>query len=98
MPQKEIPNDVLQFRLRMRLSQSEISRLLGHRSTRMFSRLERGGVLPTLTTAFKVGIILRAPVEFLFPSLYKELKAQIRSLEAQKVEVQQQLPIPLSSS
>jgi transcriptional regulator with XRE-family HTH domain len=86
-------NSLLAFRLRLNISQREVARLLGHGSTKMVSKLERGNATPSLTTALKLSAILRAPVEFLFPELYSELRQRIRQLESQKVEHIQQLPL-----
>lgn len=58
----------------------------------MLSRYELGRSVPPLWTALKLGIILRVPVEFLFPKLYDGMRNQIRAQEAQLNEpVQQRL-------
>lgn len=60
------------------VSSSRIAHLLGHRESSTFREFERGERLPSLVNAFRLGIILRVPVEFLFPDLYDELKNKIR--------------------
>ena len=47
----------------------------------MVSRYERGHSLPSLALALKLGIVLRVPVEFLFPHLYDQLRLRIREEE-----------------
>jgi DNA-binding XRE family transcriptional regulator len=58
------------YRRRMRFTTSQIGHLLGHQDSSTFCEFERGDRLPTLVNAFRLGIILRMPVEFLFPELY----------------------------
>ena len=74
----------------MGFSQRRVARLLGLRGTSMLSRYEHGRSLPPLKTAFSLGIILRVPVEFLFPVLYDGLRSRIRADEEQLAEPVQQ--------
>ena len=74
-------NRLVVYRRRMGFSQRRVARLLGLRGTSMLSRYEHGRSLPPLKTAFSLGIILRVPVEFLFPALYEGLRDQIRAEE-----------------
>jgi transcriptional regulator with XRE-family HTH domain len=91
---KHFPNDLLAFRLRLRLSRVEVAALLGHKSTKGISKLELGRSLPSFTNALKLGVIYRVPVDFLFSQLYQELRAEIRQREAgAKQEVQPELPL-----
>jgi DNA-binding XRE family transcriptional regulator len=69
------------FRRRMMFTTSHVAHLLGHRNTATFREFERGERLPSLINAFRLGIILRVPVEFLFPDLYDDLKNDIRAEE-----------------
>ena len=58
------------YRRRMRFSTRHVARLLGDKDISRLSKYERGQRLPDLRNAFRLSIILRVPVEFLFPSLY----------------------------
>ena len=74
-------NQLETFRRRRRLGPTDIARLLGHRDAKRYSKFERSARAPSLIDAFRLGIILRVPVEFLFPELYNELRLQIREQE-----------------
>ena len=74
----------------MTFSTSHVARLLGHQDTSTLSDYERGDRLPSLTNAFRLGIILRVPVEFLFASVYDTLREQIRAEEERLAAPQQQ--------
>lgn len=69
------------YRRRMGFSTATVAHLLGHGGTSVFRKFERGDRLPTLVSAFRLGVILRVPVEFLFPDLYDGIKIEIRSEE-----------------
>ena len=74
-------NRLASFRRERGYSQRRVARLLGHRSHGALSSYERGRVMPTLTMALKLEIILRTPVAFLFPDIYDRLRAGIRREE-----------------
>lgn len=74
-------NQLDHFRRRMRFTASHMARLLGHKDASTLSDYERGDRLPSLVNAFCLGIILRVPVEFLFPELYDGLRNDIRAKE-----------------
>lgn len=78
---KQKPNDLVLYRRRMGFTQKYVARLLGHRDTSMVSHYEHSRVLPPLMTALSLEIIYRAPVAFLFPGMYDELKKRIRTQE-----------------
>jgi len=65
----------------MRFSTSHIGHLLGHKDSSTYCDYERGDRLPSLVNAFRLSVILRTPVEFLFPSLYDSLRDSIRAEE-----------------
>lgn len=65
----------------MGFSQKAVAELLGHKDATLLCMYERGRILPPLLSALALGIILRVPVEFLFPGLYDELRARIRKDE-----------------
>jgi transcriptional regulator with XRE-family HTH domain len=74
-------NSLDMYRRRMGFSAKHVARLLGHKNISVLSSYERGGRAPTLRNAFRLGIILRVPVEFLFPGFYDGLRNQIRAEE-----------------
>ena len=74
-------NSLFIYRRRMGFSQKHVARLLGFRDTSMLSRYEHGRSVPPLPVALSLGIVLRVPVEFLFPALYEQLRNAIRAEE-----------------
>ena len=65
----------------MGFTQKHVAQLLGLRGTSMLSRYEHGRSMPLLETLLSLGIILRVPVEFLYPRLYDDLRNNIRAKE-----------------
>jgi transcriptional regulator with XRE-family HTH domain len=74
-------NRLDEFRRRMGFSPSHVALLLGHKDASTLSDYERGERLPSLVNAFRLSIILRVPVEFLFPGDYEQLRNTIRATE-----------------
>jgi transcriptional regulator with XRE-family HTH domain len=74
-------NRLVIYRRRMGFSQRQVARLLGHKDATLLCMYERGRILPPLFAALGLGIILRVPVEFLFPGIYDDLKSRIRQQE-----------------
>jgi transcriptional regulator with XRE-family HTH domain len=74
-------NSLVIYRRRIGFSQKVVACLLGHKDATLLCMYERGRILPPLAAALRLGIILRVPVEFLFPALYDELKSHIRQQE-----------------
>lgn len=68
----------------MGFKQREVARLLGYRDGSMLSLYESGQQIPRLIDALKLSIILRVPVEFLFPVTYDTLRTEIRSREEER--------------
>jgi len=81
---KKNKNALVLYRRRMGFSQKRVAQLLGHKDATLLCMYERGRILPPLIAALSLGVILRVPVEFLFPGLYDELKAGIRLQEEQR--------------
>jgi DNA-binding XRE family transcriptional regulator len=83
-------NRLEEFRRRMRFSTDYVAHLLEHRRTATYREYERGSRLPALVNAFRLGIIMRVPVEFLFGELYDSLRNQIRAEEERLAQPSQQ--------
>jgi transcriptional regulator with XRE-family HTH domain len=65
----------------MGFTQKHVAQLLGLRGTSMLSRYEHGRSMPKLETLLSLGIVLRVPIEFLYPRLYDDLRNDIRAKE-----------------
>jgi len=87
---KHKPNNLDIYRRRMKFSQSYVAHLLGYKDNSVWSKYERGGRLPSLVNALRLGIIMRVPVEFLFHVLHDDLRDQIRAEEERLVHPTQQ--------
>ena len=82
----------------MRFTQLQVLNILGWKNKKGLCQIESGNVIPTLTTAFKLAIIYRVPVEFLFATIHKALRHQIRNKEQALAPVgQQALPLTVST-
>ncbi|HTU44194.1 MAG TPA: helix-turn-helix transcriptional regulator [Bryobacteraceae bacterium] len=77
----KIKNRLALYRRRMGFSQRRVATLLGYGDSSTLSVYESGRSMPSLTVAFRLGIALRVPVEFLFPGLYESLRNEIRGHE-----------------
>jgi transcriptional regulator with XRE-family HTH domain len=75
----------------MGFSAGHIAKLLGHKDASTLSDYTRGERLPSLANSFRLGIILRVPVEFLFPDLYDGLRRHIRAEEDELAQPTQQV-------
>ena len=69
------------YRQRMGFTATQVARLMGHRDSSTVSDYEHGKRLPSLENALRLGVILRVPVEFLFGTLYDQLRAEVRRKE-----------------
>jgi transcriptional regulator with XRE-family HTH domain len=78
---KSKQNSLILYRRRIGYSQKQVAQLLGHRDTSMLSRYENNRSFPPLRTALCLEIILRVPIAFLFPEIYKGLRQKIRKME-----------------
>ena len=74
-------NNLMLYRRRMGFSQKTVAQMLGHKDATLLCTYEHGRILPPLAAALGLGVILRVPVEFLFPGLYDDLKSRIRQQE-----------------
>jgi transcriptional regulator with XRE-family HTH domain len=88
--QQKNQNRLASFRRQRGYSQRRVAHLLGHKGHGALSTYERGSVLPTLTTALKLEIVLRTPVAFLFPGVYDALRREIRAEEGRLAGTGQQ--------
>ena len=76
-------NRIEVYRRRMRLGAKRVALLLGHKDSSVLAHYERGKRLPSLINALRLSIILRIPVEFLYPVLYERFREHIRAKEEQ---------------
>lgn len=97
MVQDDHINDLVHYRKRMKFTQLQVMSILGWKNKKGLCQIESGNVVPTLTTAFKLAIIYRVPVEFLFASLHRRLLQQIRIREQALASVGQPV-LPLAFS
>lgn len=64
-------------RKKRKLSQKQVARLLGHKSTAAISKYERCGRPPPLCIAIKLAVVYQSSVEELFPALHREIKLEV---------------------
>ena len=95
--QGKIKNRIALYRRRMGLSQRRVATLVGYRDSSTLSVYESGRSMPSLVIAFRLGIVLRVPVEFLFPELYESLRHQIRRQE-ERLDRREHTPHPSPES
>jgi len=88
---KDDQNQLEVYRRRMRFSPRRVALLLGHQDSSILAQYERGKRLPSLINVLQLSIILRVPVEFLFPILYDRLRERIRADEERLSRPSQQL-------
>lgn len=70
-------NNLRIARKRIRLSQKQVARLLGHTSTTMLSKYEHEQRPPPLVIAIKLAVIYQTSIEDLFSKLHRELKTEV---------------------
>ncbi|MFL6388870.1 MAG: helix-turn-helix domain-containing protein [Terriglobales bacterium] len=98
MVQDDHISDLVHYRKRMKFTQLQVMSILGWKNKKGLFQIESGSVTPTLATAFKLAIIYRVPVEFLFSGLHRKLTAEIRAREQRLNPVgQSALPLAFSS-
>jgi len=98
MVQDDHINALVHYRKRMKFTQLQVLSILGWKNKKGLCLIESGNVIPTLTTAFKLAIIYRVPVEFLFAGLHRRLLEQMRTREQQLIPVgQHTLPLAFSN-
>lgn len=81
MRKERVKNELTNVRHEHGLSRKEVSDLLGYKGTSALAAYERGISQPPLKTLLALEIILRQPIAFLWPTLYRELREQIRAKE-----------------
>lgn len=97
MVQDDPVSNLVRYRKRMRFTQSHVMSILGWKNKKGLFQIESGNVTPTLATAFKLAIIYRVPVEFLFLPLHRKLLTEVRSRE-QTLNPVGQTALPLAFS
>jgi len=70
-------NHLRVVRKKLKLSQKQVARLLGHKCTATLSKYERGGRPPPLPIAIKLALVYRSSVEELFPAMHREIKLEV---------------------
>ncbi len=65
----------------MDFTQRQVAALLGYHDATDISHYEHGDKLPSLVTAFKLEIVYRVPIAFLFPEHYSRAKSALREKE-----------------
>jgi len=83
-------NQLEAYRRRMRFASRRVALLLGHSDSSILAQYERGKRFPSLINILRLSIILRVPVEFLYPALYDQLREQIRAEEERLSQPSQQ--------
>ncbi len=83
-------NQIEVYRRRMRFGPKRVAILLGHQDSSVLAHYERGKRLPSLVNALRLSIILRIPVEFLYPALFERLRERIRAEEERLSRPKQQ--------
>ena len=98
MFQDDQTNHLAHYRKRMKFTQLQVLSILGWKNKKGLCRIESGNVIPTLTTALKLAIIYRVPVEFLFQNLHRQTLEQMRAREQALAPVgQRALPLVYSN-
>ena len=77
----KIPNSLRLYRRKNGLSQKDIARLLGYKSSTAVSSYEQGTKSPHLLNLLKLEIINRVPVAYLYWDSYRTLRQEIRRKE-----------------
>ena len=77
MLQEHYPNHIHLLRRRRRLSQKQLTELIGLEDRTMISKYERGHVVPTLEVAAKLQIIFGVNATDIFPRLFKQWRYEI---------------------
>jgi transcriptional regulator with XRE-family HTH domain len=77
----KIPNSLRLYRRKNGLSQKDIARLLGYKSSTTVSSYEQGAKSPQLVNLLKLEIINRVPVAYLYWDCYRTLRQEIRRKE-----------------
>jgi transcriptional regulator with XRE-family HTH domain len=80
LTRRKVPNNLYALRRIRGFRQKTVATLLGQKGTDMVSCYERGSVLPPLSTAIKLSVILGAELPELFPRLHRRLEKEIEEL------------------
>ena len=74
---RAFPNSLRRYRRARGLTQKEVARVLGLKSTSMISRWERGVSLPSVLNLFKLAVLYRKMADALFLDLRKALEKEL---------------------
>lgn len=75
----KLSNDLWIARKRLGLEQKHMSCLLHHKTTAQVSRYEKGLQVPGLRALIQLEIVYNAPLKFLYPELYEQVRLEIRA-------------------
>lgn len=76
-----ISNRLWKYRKEMGYSQKQVAKLLGYKDQTKICTWEKGEHLPNLQNLFKLSILYRKPVEFLYPNHYQLIREELRNNE-----------------
>lgn len=74
---QQFGNQLVLARYRRALARKTVSTLLGHRKTDVLARYERGEMVPSLRTAFKLSMIYNVPVSVLLNEFHEMTKQEV---------------------
>ncbi len=78
---KHIPNLLRKHRKVRGLKQSEVAKLLGHKSASRISRWEKGVCIPSLVNVLRLSVLYRVMVDALFADHLHLVREEVRDSE-----------------
>lgn len=78
---KHIPNLLRKHRKVRGLKQTEVAKILGHKSASRISRWEKGVCIPSLVNALRLSVLYRVMVDALFTDHLHLVRQEIRESE-----------------
>jgi transcriptional regulator with XRE-family HTH domain len=80
---RAFPNCLRRYRRARGLTQKEVAKILGLKSTSIISRWERGVSLPSVLNLFKLAVLYRTMADALFIDLRRALQKELFKREAE---------------
>jgi len=78
---KRLPNLLRRYRRTRGLTQRDVAKLLGLRTSSRISKWESGACLPSLANAFRLSVVYRVLADALFVDLLRSLRKDINERE-----------------